>query len=213
VAIRPSALLATPVILWVMVLPGAVRAAQPDITRLRTEVVFASFRQCTDTLCTSTLIFFQAETVAVDGVPSTSTRLQQFNQFIVDSVTGEFVAQTFAEGDPDATLRINGGLSRAEASSSFSLTTCEGLPPSNCTTAPATLALSLVGTGDLGRIPNQLVQNFEGLTIIFTGSFLFRQATPSGSLDGADLGEPIFGQISRTSNGSITVCRRGSPFC
>jgi hypothetical protein len=208
---RSRRVLVPVVLFFALLAPAGAQAADPVIERLKAAAAFASFQRCEGTLCTLSLVLFQSLTFTADGTAFSTTKLQQLNQFIVDTTTGEVVRQTFVQGDPDATLRIAGHLRRAEASASFSLTTCDGVPPTNCRTArPRSSSLSS-GQAMSRGVPNRLIQTFEGLKIIFTGSFDSRTAT--GALDGADLGPPLAAGISRSRTGSITVCRLGSPSC
>jgi hypothetical protein len=167
----------------------------------------------TNVVYTDTFLFTADQAVKADGEAFSDKFLfiDQFRYKFDRSGNFIFVSQTFGfAGGDDVNLSVNSKLTSASVTASVALQTCTVDRRGNFTCADpvnGSVDASWTGQGDIIRINGVFHVGSKGFTqnSHFRGSF--RNATASGSLNGAAIGgSQFFADIFSTTSRDVFIC-------
>lgn len=167
----------------------------------------------TNVVYTDTFLFTAEQAVKADGTVFSDKFLviDQFSYKIDRRGNFIFVSQTFGfAGGSDVNLSVDRGLTSASVTASVALQTCTVDRRGNPTCVDAgigSVAASWTGQGDIIKQSGNFHVVSKGFTqnSHFRGSF--RNATASGSLNGADIGgSQFFADIFSSTSRDVFIC-------
>lgn len=139
------------------------------------------------------------DTVHLDQFSYRYTAEGQFERVAAVSGRAHGAAVTFA---------VSGDVSRASAAAQVPVTRCEYVAGTSYCVDGGSRAVRVTwtGTGDAGRGMQVSTWSSGGSRYVSRSSGVFRAATATATIEGADLGASAWSSISRSRSGSIEIC-------